>query len=553
MTSKAANAANGSAQRIFEKVANGVKVHKPLIYAKAPTNPAAPAEDEDENEPEVYSPALPPMQLLAPPPHVTDKRNAADPALMQRAAALMSVLGDFGVKGRISGIYPGPVITLFELEPARGTKSSRVVGLAEDIARSMSAVSARIAVVPGRDAIGVELPNPEREIVSLRAILESSAFQNSQAALPLALGKSIGGDPIVTDLARMPHLLIAGTTGSGKSVGINAMILSLLYRLPPSQCNFIMIDPKMLELSVYDGIPHLLAPVVTDPKKAVTALKWAVKEMNSRYERMSKLGVRNVTGYNAKVAAAQLRGQPLRRLIQTGFDPRTGEPIEEEEVFEPVSMPYIIVVIDEMADLMMCAGKDVEFAVQRLSQMARAAGIHLIMATQRPSVDVVTGTIKANFPSRISFQVTSKIDSRTIIGEQGAEQLLGAGDMLYMAAGGRILRAHGPFVSDTEVEDVARYLKGQGLPNYREDILEDCDSEDDDPSPRGDNGGGRDLYDQAVEIVLRDRKPTTSYLQRRLGIGYNRAASLIERMEQEGIVGAPGRTGRREILIDASP
>ncbi len=355
----------------------------------------------------------------------------------------------------------------------------------------------------------------------------------------------------MADLARMPHLLIAGTTGSGKSVGINTMILSLLYRLPPSQCNFIMIDPKMLELSVYDGIPHLLAPVVTDPKKAIAALKWTVKEMNARYERMCKLGVRNITSYNAKAAAAQLRGQPLRRVVQTGFDPRTDEPMEEEETFDPVSMPYLVVVIDEMADLMMVAGKDIEFAVQRLSQMARAAGIHLIMATQRPSVDVVTGTIKANFPSRISFQVTSKIDSRTIIGEQGAEQLLGAGDMLYMAAGGRIIRAHGPFVSDEEVEGVTRYLKAQGFPSYREDILEDSDDLDgmDAPKDSGDRAG--DLYARAVDIVLKDRKPTTSYLQRRLGIGYNRAASLIERMENEGIVGAPSRTGRREILLDA--
>ena len=474
----------------------------------------------------------------------------AEPPLDARADALSSVLADFGVKGRISGIYPGPVITLFELEPVRGTKSSRVVSLSDDIARSMSAVSARIAVVPGRDAIGIELPNPRREIVGLREILESSAYQNSQAALPLALGKTIGGEPIAVDLARMPHLLIAGTTGSGKSVGINTMILSLLYRLPASQCNFIMIDPKMLELSVYDGIPHLLAPVVTDPRKAVAALKWAVKEMNSRYERMSKLGVRNVTSYNAKAAAAQLRGQPLRRTIQTGYDPISGEPIEEEETMDAVSMPYLVIVIDEMADLMMCAGKDVEFAVQRLSQMARAAGIHLIMATQRPSVDVVTGTIKANFPSRISFQVTSKIDSRTIIGEQGAEQLLGAGDMLYMASGGRIMRAHGPFVSDDEVEAVARHLKAQGFPNYRDDILEDTGGFDDAASKgNGDKNG--DLYGQAVEIVLKDRKPTASYLQRRLNIGYNRAASLIERMEEDGIVGAAGRTGRREILAGA--
>jgi S-DNA-T family DNA segregation ATPase FtsK/SpoIIIE len=551
LTGKAAKAANASAQRIFGSIGNGGKVPKTVIYVNE-EQPASADRSGERLEIDDFSAVLPPLSLLSPIEAAPHARDGSDPVHMQRAAALTSVLEDFGVKGRISGIFPGPVITLFELEPARGTKSSRVVGLADDIARSMSAVSARIAVVPGRDAIGIELPNPRREFVSLREILESPAFQNSQAALPLALGKSIGGEPIAVDLARMPHLLIAGTTGSGKSVGINAMILSLLFRLPASQCNFIMIDPKMLELSAYDGIPHLLAPVVTDPKKAVAALKWAVKEMNSRYERMSKLGVRNVTSFNARVAAAQLRGQPLRRTIQTGFHPISGAPIEEEEIIEPVSMPYLVIVIDEMADLMMCAGKDVEFAVQRLSQMARAAGIHLIMATQRPSVDVVTGTIKANFPSRISFQVTSKIDSRTIIGEQGAEQLLGSGDMLYMAAGGRIIRAHGPFVSDGEVEAVARHLKAQGMPFYREDILEDSGGFEDDAPAKANDAGSRDLYDQAVEIVLKDRKPTTSYLQRRLNIGYNRAASLIERMEQEGIVGAPGRTGRREILADAA-
>jgi len=550
LTAKAAQAAGVRAQRILGSAVSGIKASESLIHVREKPGVSA-AAPEDETEPSGYNALLPPLPLLAPAPAAPASRDASDPQLMERAAALMSVLSDFGVKGRISGIYPGPVITLFELEPVRGTKSSRVVSLADDIARSMSAVSARIAVVPGRDAIGIELPNAKREIVSLREILESPAFQNSQAALPLALGKSIGGEPIAVDLARMPHLLIAGTTGSGKSVGINTMILSLLFRLPPSQCNFIMIDPKMLELSAYDGIPHLLAPVVTDPKKAVAALKWAVKEMNSRYERMSKLGVRNVTSYNARAAAAQLRGQPLKRTIQTGFDPETGEPIEEEEIMEAASMPYLVIVIDEMADLMMCAGKDVEFAVQRLSQMARAAGIHLIMATQRPSVDVVTGTIKANFPSRISFQVTSKIDSRTIIGEQGAEQLLGAGDMLYMASGGRIIRAHGPFVSDEEVEAVARHLKAQGFPNYRDDILEDSGNIEDSAPLRGNGDKMGDLYGQAVEIVLKDRKPTASYLQRRLNIGYNRAASLIERMEEEGIVGAPGRTGRREILGDA--
>ncbi len=550
LKAKAAQAAGAGAQRFFGSAADGVKtsestIHlreKPAVFAAAP---------EERDEASDASALLPPLSLLARPLAMPGRWDAADPQLIERAGALMSVLSDFGVKGRITGVYPGPVITLFELEPVRGTKSSRVVSLADDIARSMSAVSARIAIVPGRDAIGIELPNPKREIVSLRKILESPAFLNSQAALPLALGKSIGGEPIAVDLARMPHLLIAGTTGSGKSVGINTMILSLLFRLPPSQCNFIMIDPKMLELSAYDGIPHLIAPVVTDPKKAVAALKWAVKEMNSRYERMSKLGVRNVASYNARAAAAQLRGQPLKRTIQTGFHPITGEPVEEEEIMDAASMPYLVIVIDEMADLMMCAGKDVEFAVQRLSQMARAAGIHLIMATQRPSVDVVTGTIKANFPSRISFQVTSKIDSRTIIGEQGAEQLLGAGDMLYMASGGRIIRAHGPFVSDEEVEAVARHLKAQGFPNYRDDILEDSGGMEDSAPSKGSGDKGGDLYGLAVEIVLKDRKPTASYLQRRLNIGYNRAASLIERMEDDGIIGAPGRTGRREILDDA--
>jgi DNA segregation ATPase FtsK/SpoIIIE, S-DNA-T family len=548
LTDRTARAASTGAQRFFESLAGGAKRRDPSINAKENLE-ADSLNEETLNGDSVR--ALPPLSLLAPAPKSPHKRDAAGPVLMERAAALMGVLGDFGVKGRISGIYPGPVITLFELEPARGTKPSRVIGLADDIARSMSAVSARIAAVPGRDAIGIELPNPKREAVSLRAILESPAFQNSQAALPLALGKSIGGESIVADLARMPHLLIAGAAGSGKSAGINAMILSLLFRLPPSQCNFIMIGPKMLELSVYNGIPHMIAPVVTDPKRAVAALKWAVKEMNERYERMSKLGVRNVMDYNAKAAAAQLRGLPFRRAIQTGFDPRTGLPVEEEEIIDPVSMPYLIIVIDEIAELMMVAGKDAEFALQRLSQMARAAGIHLITATGHPGAGVVTDTIKANFPSRITFQVTSKIDSRAIIGEQGAEQLLGAGDMLYMASGGRIMRAHGPFVPDGEVEAVARYLKAQGVPSYREGISEDSDGFEDGTFPTSDGEGNWDLYQQAVEIVLEDRKPAASYLQRRLGIGYNRAASLIERMEQDGIIGAPGRTGRREILLDA--
>jgi S-DNA-T family DNA segregation ATPase FtsK/SpoIIIE len=493
---------------------------------------------------------LPPLSLLkAPQLDHRLRTDMTEDALRQRAELLLGVLGDFGVKGRIVDVHPGPVITLYVLEPARGTKSSRVIGLADDIARSMSAVSARVAVIPGRDAIGIELPNNSREIVYLRELLDGEAYRASPAKLALALGKTIGGDPVITDLARMPHLLIAGTTGSGKSVGINTMILSLLYRLTPEQCRFIMIDPKMLELSVYDGIPHLLTPVVTDPRKAITALKWTVNEMNVRYERMCKIGVRNIQGYNQKVLAAKKTGAPLIRTVQTGFDEASGAAIYEHEDVSYDPMPHIVVVIDEMADLMLVAGKDIEYAVQRLSQMARAAGIHVIMATQRPSVDVITGTIKANFPSRISFQVTSKIDSRTILGEQGAEQLLGAGDMLFMAAGGRIMRAHGPFVGDDEVEKVVNFLKAQGEPEYLDDVLTADDDDENGGGGEERESSGDDLYDQAVDIVLTDRKPTTSYLQRRLGIGYNRAASLIERMEEEGLLSAPNRTGKREILV----
>ncbi len=493
---------------------------------------------------------LPPLKLLTPsPPHQKDP-ELSDAALGRRAEMLQSVLEDFRIKGQITGVHPGPVITLYEFEPARGTKSSRVISLADDIARSMSAVSARVAVIPGRDAIGIELPNQNREVVYLRELLEAKEFGDGKGRLQLALGKTIGGDPVIVDLARMPHLLIAGTTGSGKSVAINTMIVSLLYRMPPEECRFIMIDPKMLELSVYDGIPHLLTPVVTDPHQAIKALKWTVNEMNARYERMCKLGVRNIMGFNLKVARSKRTGEPLTRTVQTGFDEETGSAIYEREHIDPTPMPYIVVVIDEMADLMMVAGKDIEFAVQRLSQMARAAGIHLIMATQRPSVDVITGTIKANFPSRISFQVTSKIDSRTILGEQGAEQLLGAGDMLTMAAGGRIMRAHGPFVSDDEVESIVNFLRVQGEPDYMDGVIDDDDGGDDprggELSPRG--ATGDDVYDQAVDVVLRDRRPTTSYLQRRLGIGYNRAASLIERMEADGIISPPNRTGKREVL-----
>ena len=490
----------------------------------------------------------PPIRLLQPPPSKRG-RGISDEVLQENARELEGVLQDFGVKGEITNVHPGPVVTLYELEPAPGTKSSRVIGLADDIARSMSAIAARVAVVPGRNAIGIELPNDRREIVMLRELIESPDFQESDARLALALGKNIGGEGVVVDLARMPHLLIAGTTGSGKSVGINTMILSLLYRLSPEQCKFIMIDPKMLELSVYDGIPHLLAPVVTDPKKAVVALKWTVREMEERYKRMSKLGVRDIKGYNARVLQAEAKGEVLTRTVQTGFDRATGRAIYEQEEMDYEAMPYIVVIVDEMADLMMVAGKDIEAAVQRLAQMARAAGIHLITATQRPSVDVITGTIKANFPTRVSFQVTSKIDSRTILGEQGAEQLLGQGDMLYMAGGGRIMRVHGPFVSDEEVEKVVRHLKRQGVPDYLDAVTEEEDDEGESGEDAAYGESGDDLYDQAVAIVLRDRKASTSYVQRRLGIGYNRAATLVERMEKEGLIGAANHAGKREILV----
>jgi S-DNA-T family DNA segregation ATPase FtsK/SpoIIIE len=448
------------------------------------------------------------------------------------------------------------VVTLYELEPAPGIKSSRVISLADDIARSMSALSARVAVVSGRNAIGIELPNPTRERVYLRELLGSHDYAETAARLPLCLGKAIGGEAVLVDLARMPHLLIAGTTGSGKSVAINTMILSLVYRLRPDQCRLIMVDPKMLELSVYDGIPHLLTPVVTDPKKAVVALKWAVREMEERYKKMSKLGVRNIDSYNARLAEAKSKGEKLSRTVHTGYDRQSGEAIYENEELDLEPLPYIVVIVDEMADLMMVAGKDIEGAVQRLAQMARAAGLHVILATQRPSVDVITGTIKANFPTRISFQVTSKIDSRTILGEQGAEQLLGQGDMLYMVGGGRISRVHGPFVSDEEVERVVRHLKSQGVPEYLEAVTAE-DPQDEDGNPIFDStamggGEGGDLYQQAVAIVTRDRKASTSYIQRRLQIGYNRAASLMERMEKEGIVGQPNHAGKREILVEAA-
>ncbi|SDK51394.1 DNA translocase FtsK [Paracoccus chinensis] len=492
----------------------------------------------------------PPLSLLAAPGTV-ERHTASPEALAENARMLEAVLDDYGVKGQITAVHPGPVVTLYELEPAPGLKASRVIGLADDIARSMSALSARVSTVPGRTVIGIELPNQRREKVVLREILSASAFGDSSVPLPLALGKDIGGEPVVANLAKMPHLLIAGTTGSGKSVAINTMILSLLYKLTPEECRLIMIDPKMLELSVYDGIPHLLSPVVTDPKKAVVALKWVVSEMEERYRKMSKMGVRNIEGYNSRVREALSKGELFRRTMQTGFDEETGEPVFETEEFQPETFPYIVVIVDEMADLMMVAGKEIEACIQRLAQMARASGIHIVMATQRPSVDVITGTIKANFPTRISFQVTSKIDSRTILGEQGAEQLLGMGDMLYMAGGSRITRVHGPFVSDEEVEEVVNHLKSFGPPQYVSNVVESPEDERDAEIDAilASDGSDDALYDQAVAIVAKDRKCSTSYIQRKLAIGYNKAARLVEQMEEQGVVSPANHVGKREVLV----
>ncbi|EIG60273.1 DNA segregation ATPase, FtsK/SpoIIIE family [Bradyrhizobium sp. WSM1253] len=518
--------------------------------ARAPRKKAAPKAASKKSSDKFE---LPSVSVLAA-PKAGDRQPLSKAELEANSRALEGVLQDFGVRGEIVKAHPGPVVTLYELEPAPGIKSSRVIGLSDDIARSMSALSARVAVVPGRNAIGIELPNAHREKVYLRELLVAKETVDSVAKLPLCLGKTIGGDPVIIDLARTPHMLIAGTTGSGKSVAINTMILSLVYRLRPDQCRLIMVDPKMLELSVYDGIPHLLTPVVTDPKKAVVALKWAVREMEERYKNMAKLGVRNIDGYNTRLLELKAKGEEPTRTVHTGFDKETGKAIYEEEKLSLDPLPYIVIIVDEMADLMMVAGKDIEGAVQRLAQMARAAGLHVILATQRPSVDVITGTIKANFPTRIAFQVTSKIDSRTILGEMGAEQLLGQGDMLYMAGGGRISRVHGPFASDDEVEKVVRHLKTQGQPEYLEAVTAEEPSEDEDgavfdASAMGADGGG-DLFSQAVAIVKRDRKASTSYIQRRLQIGYNRAASLMERMELEGIVGPANHAGKREILVE---
>jgi S-DNA-T family DNA segregation ATPase FtsK/SpoIIIE len=532
------------------------------VVANSPTRPTpglARVQPQKKPATRVEQPSLPlggwrfpPVSLLKDAPVRGSTGISAD-QLQANARLLETVLSDYGVQGSIVEIRPGPVVTLYELEPAPGIRASRVIGLADDVARSLSVTAVRIATVPGRNVIGIEVPNAQRETVFLSELLAVEEWTNHSGKLPLALGKDISGAPVMVDLARMPHLLVAGTTGSGKSVGINAMILSLLYRMSPEDCRLILIDPKMLELSVYDGIPHLMAPVVTEPAKAVTALKWTVREMERRYRAMSQLTVRNIGGYNERVAEARSRGEVVTRRVQTGFDAETGRPIFEEQPLALEPLPFLVVIIDEMADLMMVAGKEIEAAVQRLAQMARAAGIHVIMATQRPSVDVITGTIKANFPTRISFQVISKFDSRTILGEQGSEQLLGQGDMLYMAGGGRITRVHGPFVTDREVEDVVAFLREQGEPNYLDEVTDAPDEEAGGSSAMsgiaGASDGEKGLFDQAVDLVGREGKASTSFIQRHLQIGYNRAARLIEQMEKEGIVGAANHVGKREVLI----
>jgi len=494
---------------------------------------------------------MPSINMLQKPSTKGGPKPQSEAALEQNARLLESVLKDFGVIGEITKVRPGPVVTLYEFEPAPGIKSSRVIGLADDIARSMSAISARISVIVGKNAIGIELPNAHRETVYLRDLCEDESYANTQAKLPLLLGKDISGESIIADLAKMPHVLVAGTTGSGKSVAINTMIMSLVYHLTPEQCKFIMIDPKMLELSVYDNIPHLLSPVVTEPGKAVVALKWTVKEMEQRYRLMSNLGVRNIDNYNKRLDDARKSGEELTRSVQTGFDPDTGKPIMEKQPMDMTALPFIVVIVDEMADLMIVAGKEIEGSIQRLAQMARAAGIHIIMATQRPSVDVITGVIKANFPTRISFQVTSKIDSRTILGEQGAEQLLGQGDMLYMAGGGRITRVHGPFITDKEVENIVGYLRTQGEPQYDAAVTFDEEAEEENSQlfDEDESDAERELYSQARDIVISEGKASTSYVQRRLKIGYNRAARIIDKMEAEGIVGPANHVGKREVLM----
>ncbi len=545
--------------KVRQELGKFVLKEEPLRQSKELKEVSVRKKEEKSKKPVIISPnakketggfVLPSVDLLDMPKE-QNKETLSKEAMENTSRHLEAVLGQFGVKGEVVRVSPGPVVTLYEFEPAAGVKTSRVIGLAEDIARAMSVLSVRMAVIPGSSVIGVEMPNKNRATVFIRELVEQESFQNHAGALPLILGKNIGGKPFYADLAKMPHLLVAGTTGSGKSVGINTMILSLLYRFSPAECRLIMVDPKMLELSVYNGIPHLLTPVVTEPGKAVVALKWAVREMEDRYRAMSSLGVRNIDNFNQKLKEAAASGKTLTRKVQTGFDPETGKPIIETQEMDLTPLPYIVVIVDEMADLMLVAGKDVEAAIQRLAQMARAAGIHLIMATQRPSVDVITGTIKANFPTRISFQVTSKIDSRTILGEQGEENLLGRGDMLYMAAGQRPVRIHGPFVSDDEIERLVGFLKEQGEAQYVEAVTQEEEEAIDEGAvfDRSAMAGEGDLYEQAVQVVLRDKKPSISYVQRQLRIGYNRAADLIDRMEREGVVSKASPTGRREILI----
>lgn len=525
-----------------------------VVEEKYRTTRQQPKERQKKATEEIFKPPssefeFPSIHLLSKVEESVQRKQLNALESNKNLSLLEQVLSDFGVQGKIISVCYGPVVTLYKLEPQAGTKSARVIGLADDIARSMSALSARISIIRGQNAMGIELPNKEREIVMLRDLLESPEYQNANLNLPIALGKEISGKPIIADLTKMPHLLVAGTTGSGKSVAINTMILSLVYRLSPDECKMIMIDPKMLELSIYDAIPHLITPVVTEPKKAVIALKWIVKEMENRYRMMSYLNVRNVINYNQKITEAMNGGIELERVVQIGFNSTTGKPLFEKIPIKMETFPYIVVIVDEMADLMLVAGKDIECSIQRLAQMARAAGIHIIMATQRPSVDVITGVIKANFPTRISFAVTSKIDSRTILGEQGAEQLLGMGDMLYMASGGKIIRVHGPFVSDDEVQNIVDHLKMQGEPNYMEEITQEDENSFAESEGETENEEN-DLYKQAVAIIQRDQKVSTSYIQRQLRIGYNRAANIVERMEKEGIVSAPSYSGKREILVE---
>jgi S-DNA-T family DNA segregation ATPase FtsK/SpoIIIE len=548
-------AANETARRRRPAPARPEPGPAPDLEAAKPT-PAAPRTKEpDAAAAELVAEdfKLPPLDFLAA-PRQRGGISLDRASLAETARALEKVLDDFGVRGEIVDVRPGPVVTLYELEPAPGTRAARVISLADDIARSLCAMSVRVATVPGRNVIGIELPNDQRETVYLRDLLSSAAYEDTSAGLTLALGKDISGEPVVVDLARMPHLLIAGTTGSGKSVAINAMILSLLYRLPPDQCRIIMIDPKVIELSVYEDIPHLLAPVVTEPHKAVVALKWVVREMDERYRLMSHLGVRDIFAYNRRISDAKGRGEQLSRRVQTGFEPGTGVPVFEQQPIEMNRMPLIVVVVDEVADLMLTAGKEIESAIQRLSQKARAAGIHLIVATQRPSVDVLTGVIKANLPSRISFRVSSKIDSRTILGEPGAEQLLGQGDMLHMMPGERITRIHGPLVTDEEVERVVAFLRRQGRPDYVDSVTDEAALDASEPVAAGGlnepGANGEDVqYAEALQIIAREGKASTSFLQRKMRIGYNSAARLIERMEADGHVSHPDHVGRRQVLI----